>query len=151
MLCGTFKLPVIVLSAIEEGNRASSIVPEEKKDVAESPEFATVAVPTFKLAAVPEAFVITPAEGVPKSGVTSVGEVANTSAPVPVSFVRMAASSAEVSISVTVSDPPAPVPSPSLSQAEPVHRQMVADDPAAESHAPTAESSTTITVSFVAG
>ena len=40
--------------------------------------------PIFKLAAVPVILVPTKAEGVPKAGVTSVGEVDNTTPPVPV-------------------------------------------------------------------
>ena len=50
-----------------------------------------VTLPAVKPAAVPVTFVITPDEGVPKAGVTSVGLVANTAAPVPVSSVRVAA------------------------------------------------------------
>jgi hypothetical protein len=42
---GIFRLPVMVLLAIELGRRASSMVPEEKKDVAESPVAAIEAVP----------------------------------------------------------------------------------------------------------
>ena len=48
--------------------------------------------------AVPVMFVPTRAVGVPSAGVTSVGEVANTKAPVPVSSVTAAASCAEVAV-----------------------------------------------------
>ena len=50
-----------------------------------------VTLPAVRPAAVPVMFVPTKAEGVPKSGVTSVGLVANTNAPVPVSLVTAAA------------------------------------------------------------
>jgi hypothetical protein len=99
----------------------------------------------------PVAFVRVPLVGVPRIGVTKVGEVAKTSAPVPVSLVTIAAISAEVSISVLESAPPAAVPSPSLSHVDPFHRQIVVATPAALSHAPTAESSVTMTTSPVAG
>jgi hypothetical protein len=55
-----------------------------------------VTVPAVKLAAVPVTLVITPEAGVPNAGVTSVGLVANTLAPDPVSSVSAAASCAEV-------------------------------------------------------
>ena len=44
-----------------------------------------VTVPAVRFAAVPVRFVATPLIGVPSAGVTSVGLVANTSAPLPVS------------------------------------------------------------------
>ena len=44
-----------------------------------------VTVPAVSLAAVPVKFVATPLAGVPKAGVTNVGLVANTNAPLPVS------------------------------------------------------------------
>ena len=47
-----------------------------------------VTLPAVKLAAVPVTLVITPEAGVPSAGVTNVGDVANTAAPEPVSFVR---------------------------------------------------------------
>ncbi len=50
-----------------------------------------VTLPAVKPDVVPVTLVITPDEGVPKAGVTSVGLVANTAAPVPVSSVRAAA------------------------------------------------------------
>ena len=57
---------------------------------------ATVAVPAVKLAAVPLALVATSAEGVPRAGVTSVGLLANTNAPLPVSSDITPANSEEV-------------------------------------------------------
>lgn len=54
-----------------------------------------VTVPAVSPAAVPVMFVPTKAEGVPSAGVTSVGLVANTLAPVPVSSVSAAAKLAE--------------------------------------------------------
>ena len=48
----------------------------------------------------PVAFVRVADEGVPRAGVTRVGDVAKTRAPLPVSFVTIAAISADVSISV---------------------------------------------------
>lgn len=53
---------------------------------------AVVALPAVKPAAVPVMFVPTKAVGVPKAGVTSVGLVANTAAPVPVSSVSAVSS-----------------------------------------------------------
>jgi hypothetical protein len=50
-----------------------------------------VTLPAVRPAAVPVMFVPTSAEGVPRAGVTSVGLVANTNAPVPVSSVTAAA------------------------------------------------------------
>jgi hypothetical protein len=44
-----------------------------------------VTLPAVKEAAVPVRFVATPDAGVPRAGVTSVGEVLNTTDPVPVS------------------------------------------------------------------
>jgi hypothetical protein len=55
-----------------------------------------VTLPAVKLAAVPVMFVPTSADGVPSAGVTSVGLVANTLAPVPVSSVSAVASCADV-------------------------------------------------------
>ena len=53
--------------------------------------FALFAVPTVRFVAVPVAFVRTTADGVPRLGVVSVGEVANTSDPEPVSSVTAVA------------------------------------------------------------
>jgi hypothetical protein len=57
--------------------------------------------------AVPVRFVTTPDDGVPKAGVTSVGEVANTRAPEPVSSVTAAARLAEVDVAKKVATPEA--------------------------------------------
>ena len=46
---------------------------------------ASVALPAVRLAAGPVKFVATPLAGVPNAGVTNVGLVANTNAPLPVS------------------------------------------------------------------
>ncbi len=56
----------------------------------------------------PVALVRVTADGVPRFGLTSVGEFANTNAPVPVSSPTIALSSAEVSISPAVSPPVIP-------------------------------------------
>ena len=65
------------------------------------PPFATGKVPVTPVPrGSPVALVRTMVEGVPRLGVTKVGEVANTSAPLPVSSVTIPASSEEVSISV---------------------------------------------------
>ena len=55
-----------------------------------------VTLPAVSPEAVPVIFVPTRAEGVPRAGVTRVGDVANTSAPDPVSSLITPASSAEV-------------------------------------------------------
>jgi hypothetical protein len=57
--------------------------------------------------AVPVRFVTTPDAGVPNAGVTKVGEVANTKAPVPVSFVTAAARLAEEGVAKKVATPEA--------------------------------------------
>lgn len=53
-------------------------------------------VPLMLIEAVPVRFVTVPLEGVPRAGVTRAGELANTSAPEPVSSLITPASSAEV-------------------------------------------------------
>ena len=68
-----------------------------------------VTLPAVKPAAVPVTFVITPDAGVPSAGVTSVGLVANTAAPVPVSSVRAAARLALEGVARKVATP---VPNP---------------------------------------
>ena len=55
-----------------------------------------VALPDVRPAAVPVTLVMTPEAGVPKSGVTKAGDVANTKAPVPVSFETAPASERDV-------------------------------------------------------
>ena len=57
-----------------------------------------VAVPDVKPAAVPVIFVPTKAEGVSRFGVTRVGEMANTAAPLPVSSVSAPDRFAEVNV-----------------------------------------------------
>ena len=68
-----------------------------------------VTLPAVKPAAVPVTFVITPDAGVPRAGVTSVGLVANTAAPVPVSSVNAAARLALEGVARNVATP---VPNP---------------------------------------
>ncbi len=65
--------------------------------------------PTTPASGSPEQFVRTPAEGVPKTGVVNVGEVAKTAAPVPVSSVKAARRFALVALPKKVATP---VPSP---------------------------------------
>ena len=65
------------------------------------PPFATGKMPvTPVVSGKPVALVSVAADGVPRFGVVKAGEVAKTSAPLPVSSVTSALSSAEVSISV---------------------------------------------------
>ncbi len=99
-------------------DRVASVVEEIAPVTANAPEFTAASVevpdadsvvnapvdgveaPTVPLmlnaVAVPVMFVPTRAVGVPNAGVTSVGEVANTATPVPVSSVNAVASCAEV-------------------------------------------------------
>ena len=65
--------------------------------------------PAIKPKAVPVAFVATRVVGVPKSGVTKVGDVANTSEPVPVSSVTAVRKLADEGVPKNVATP---VPSP---------------------------------------
>ena len=68
-------------------------------DVTAPVKFAfVVTLPAVRPEAVPVMFVPTKAEGVPNAGVTRVGEVANTKAPVPVSSVTAAARLAELGV-----------------------------------------------------
>ncbi len=64
-------------------------------------------VPLMLMEAVPVRFVTTPLAGVPNAGVTKVGLVANTRAPVPVSFVTAAARFAEDGVAKNVAIPEA--------------------------------------------
>jgi hypothetical protein len=64
-----------------------------------------VTLPEVKPAAVPVMFVPTKAEGVPRAGVTSVGDVANTKEPEPVSSVIAAARFAELGVPRSVATP----------------------------------------------
>ena len=66
-----------------------------------------VTLPAVRPAAVPVMFVPTSAEGVPRAGVTKVGEVANTNAPEPVSSVTAAARLAEDGVAKNVATPEA--------------------------------------------
>jgi len=68
-----------------------------------------VTFPAVSPAAVPVMFVPTKAEGVPSAGVTSIGDVANTKAPVPVSSVTAEAKLAELGVAKNVATP---VPKP---------------------------------------
>ena len=66
-------------------------------DVTSPAKFAlVVTVPAVKPDAVPVMFVPTKAVGVPRSGVTKVGDVANTARPVPVSSFSAPANPAEL-------------------------------------------------------
>jgi hypothetical protein len=70
----------------------STVLPEPVEEVTPVPPLATGKVPVTPVeSGNPVALVITPEEGVPKAGVTNVGLVANTLAPVPVSSVKTAA------------------------------------------------------------
>ena len=64
-----------------------------------------VTLPAVRPEAVPEMFVPTNALGVPKAGVTKVGEVANTAAPLPVSSVKAAAKLALDGVAKNVATP----------------------------------------------
>jgi len=68
-----------------------------------------VTLPAVRPEAVPVMFVPTNALGVPKAGVTKVGEVANTAAPLPVSSVKAAAKFALLGVAKKVATP---VPNP---------------------------------------
>ena len=68
-----------------------------------------VTLPAVRPEAVPVIFVPTNALGVPKAGVTKVGEVANTAAPLPVSSVKAAAKFALLGVARKVATP---VPNP---------------------------------------
>ena len=98
-------------------DRVASVVEEIAPVTANAPEFTAASVevpdadsevnapvdgveaptvPLIFIEAVPVRFVTTPLLGVPSAGVTSVGDVANTLAPVPVSSVKAAAKLAEL-------------------------------------------------------
>jgi hypothetical protein len=81
-------------------------LPESVNDVNE-PEAGVVAptVPLMLIEAVPVKLVTVPDDGVPSAGVTSVGEVANTKAPLPVSFVTAAAKLADEGVAKNVATP----------------------------------------------
>ena len=92
-------VPVPVCDAIEVALPIEVITPVRLAFV--------VTLPAVNPAAVPVTFVITPDVGVPRSGVTSVGEVAKTSAPVPVSSVTAAMRFALVGVPRKVATPAA--------------------------------------------
>ena len=73
-----------------------------------------VTLPAVKPAAVPVTLVITPEAGVPNAGVTNVGLVANTNAPVPVSFVTAANKFALEGVAKNVATPEARPDTPVL-------------------------------------
>ena len=84
-------------------------------------------VPLILIDAVPVRFVTTPLAGVPKAGDTSVGEVANTNAPEPVSSVTAAARLAEDGVARNVATPE-PKPEIPVDTGRPVALVKVAED-----------------------
>ena len=64
-----------------------------------------VTLPAVNEAAVPVKLVATPDAGVPNTGVTNVGDVANTALPLPVSLVSAVANCAEVKLPNTAALP----------------------------------------------
>jgi hypothetical protein len=86
-----------------------------------------VTLPAVKPAAVPVMFVPTKALGVPRAGVTSVGELANTKAPVPVSSVTAVAKFADVGVAKKVATP-VPKPLTPVLIGKPVALVNVADE-----------------------
>ena len=85
-----------------------------------------VTVPAVRPAAVPVMFVPTNALGVPRAGVTSVGDVANTSEPVPVSSDTAVAKFAELGVAKKVATP-VPKPLTPVEIGRPVALVSVAD------------------------
>jgi len=94
-----------------------------------SPVLGVVAptVPLMLMEAVPVRFVTTPDAGVPKAGVTKVGEVANTKAPVPVSSVTAVRRLADEGVAKKVATP-APKPEMPVATGKPVALVRVALD-----------------------
>jgi hypothetical protein len=86
-----------------------------------------VTLPAVRPAAVPVMFVPTSAEGVPRAGVTSVGLVANTNAPVPVSSVTAVRRFALEGVARKVATP-VPRPETPVEIGKPVALVKVADD-----------------------
>ena len=86
-----------------------------------------VTLPAVKPAAVPVILVPTNADGVPKAGVTSVGEVAKTKAPLPVSSVTAAAKLADDGVARKVATP-APRPETPVLMGNPVPFVSVTED-----------------------
>ena len=101
----------------------------EVVSVVKAPVEAVVAptVPLMLMEAVPVRFVTTPDAGVPKAGVTKVGLVANTKAPVPVSSVTAAARLAELGVAKKVATPE-PKPEMPVATGKPVALVKVAED-----------------------
>ena len=84
-------------------------------------------VPLMLMEAVPVRFVTVPLDGVPNAGVTSVGLLANTKAPVPVSSVTAAAKFAEEGVAKNVATP-VPRPDTPVLMGRPVALVSVAED-----------------------
>ena len=84
-------------------------------------------VPLMLIEAVPVRFVTTPDAGVPKAGVTKVGEVANTKAPVPVSSVTAVRRLADEGVAKKVATPE-PKPEMPVATGKPVALVSVPDD-----------------------
>jgi hypothetical protein len=107
--------PVKVSVAIV-GDVPNTAAPDPVSSVRAAAKFALVDVPRNVATPVarpltpveigrPVAFVRVPAEGVPMSGVTRAGDVANTAAPVPVSSVKAARKFALVGVAMNVETP----------------------------------------------
>jgi len=128
-------LPALLASVFETGvtrlgDVANTAAPVPVSSVNAAARFALVGVPRKVATPVPNPeipvetgspviFVATPLAGVPSAGVTSVGDVANTAAPVPVSSVNAVARFALVGVPRNVATPeplpsatPLPAPSP---------------------------------------
>ena len=101
----------------------------EAASVVKAPVEAVVAptVPLMLMEAVPVRFVTTPDAGVPKAGVTKVGLLANTKAPVPVSSVTAAARLADDGVAKKVATPE-PKPEMPVATGRPVALVNVAED-----------------------
>ena len=91
------------------------------------PPLATGRMPVMPLAGMPVQLVSTPDAGVPSAGVTSVGDVANTSAPLPVSPVTAAARFVLDGVTRNVATP-APRPDTPVEIGKPVALVNVAAD-----------------------
>ena len=102
---------------------------EEVVRVVKAPVLAVVAptVPLMLIEAVPVRLVTTPDAGVPRAGVTNVGLLANTKAPVPVSSVTAAARLAELGVAKKVATPE-PKPEMPVETGKPVALVKVAED-----------------------
>jgi len=104
-------LGTVAATLVTEPAPAAAHVPSPRQKVdavAEVPELrlVTARLPiTPVLKGRPVIFVATPEAGVPSKGVTNVGELANTLAPVPVSSVRAAARFAEEGVAKNVATP----------------------------------------------